>query len=159
MGPVRSSTFALADVDADDEKPSTPLSVCRELALQIVQDLPARLMARDTLPKMCHLVMDGSANVQRMAHQLLQKAAKKYTEELIIEAAIDTEGAVKSELPTELLDILQRNLNHEETAEFGQVRTIPLSGLPCMLTPNTPGMVRLPVGLDGDIRSVCRRSM
>ena len=124
MGPVRSSTFTLANVDADDEKPSTPLSVCRELALQIVQDLPARLMARDTLPKMCHLVMDGSTNVQRMAHQLLQKAAKKYTEELIIEAAMDTEGVVKSELPTELLDILQRNLNHEETAELGQVRTI-----------------------------------
>ena len=70
---------------------------------------------------MAHLLLDGSVNVQRMAHQLLQEAAKKYTEELVIEAAVDTEGTMKPELPTELLDILQRNLNHEDTEEFGQV--------------------------------------
>ncbi|RDX54789.1 hypothetical protein OH76DRAFT_1398200 [Lentinus brumalis] len=104
----------------DNQKPSTPLSVCRELALQIVQDLPSSLLTKDTLSKMCHLVMDGSVNVQRMAYQLLQEAAKKYTEELVIEAAVDTEATMKSELPTELLDILQRSLNHEEAEEYGQ---------------------------------------
>ncbi|PIL27721.1 hypothetical protein GSI_10874 [Ganoderma sinense ZZ0214-1] len=104
----------------DDAKFSTPLSHCRELALQIVQDLPTSLLTRETLPKMCHLVTDGSVDVQRMAYQLLQEAAKKYTEELVVEAAVDTEDSVKSELPTELLDILQRTLNQEEGEEYGQ---------------------------------------
>ncbi|KAI0336704.1 hypothetical protein GY45DRAFT_1377084 [Cubamyces sp. BRFM 1775] len=99
---------------------STPLSVCRELALQIVQDLPSTLIGRDTLSKMCHLVTDGSVNVQRMAYQLLHEAAKKYTENLVIEAAVDVEGTMKIELPVELLDILQRNLNQEDSDEFGQ---------------------------------------
>ena len=71
---------------------------------------------------MCHLVGDGSVGVQRMAYQLLQEAAKKYTEELVVEAAVDTEDAVKSELPPELLDILQRSLNQEEGEEYGEVR-------------------------------------
>ena len=70
---------------------------------------------------MCHLVIDGSVNVQRMAYQLLQEAAKKYTEELVVEAAVDTEGTMKAELPAELLDILQRSLNHEDTEEYGEV--------------------------------------
>ncbi|KAI0777188.1 hypothetical protein BD413DRAFT_171550 [Trametes elegans] len=104
----------------DTDKASTPLSVCRELALQIVQDLPTSLMSRDTLSKMCHLVTDGSANVQRMAYQLLHEAAKKYTEELVIEAAVDTEGTMKVGLPIELLDILQRNLNQDDTDEDSQ---------------------------------------
>ncbi|KAI0824805.1 hypothetical protein BC628DRAFT_1321461 [Trametes gibbosa] len=99
---------------------STPLSVCRELALQIVQDLPSSLITRETLSKMCHLVTDGSSNVQHMAYQLLHEAAKKYTENLVIEAAVDTEGIMKVELPIELLDILQRNLNHDENDEFDE---------------------------------------
>lgn len=70
---------------------------------------------------MCHLVTDGSVDVQRMAYQLLQEAAKKYTEELVVEAAVDTEDAVKSELPPELLDILQRTLNLEGGEEYGEV--------------------------------------
>ncbi|KAI0698055.1 hypothetical protein C8T65DRAFT_661197 [Cerioporus squamosus] len=110
----------LVSLRLENQKPSTPLSVCRELALQIVQDLPSSLLTKDTLSKMCHLVMDGSVNVQRMAYQLLQEAAKKYTEELVIEAAVDTEATMKPELPTELLDILQRSLNQEEAEEYGQ---------------------------------------
>ena len=70
---------------------------------------------------MCHLVMDGSVKVQRMAYQLLQEAAKKYTEGLVIEAAVDTEATLKPELPPELLDILQRSLSQEEAEEYGQV--------------------------------------
>ncbi len=105
---------------------------------------------------MCHLVMDGSVNVQRMAYQLLQEAAKKYTEELVIEAAVDTEATMKSELPTELLDILQRSLNHEEAEEYGQV-LVPfvLVCLRSSLT-NSTGVVRLSFGLDGYLRPVHR---
>ena len=70
---------------------------------------------------MCHLVTDGSVNVQRMAYQLLQEAAKKYTEHLVIEAAVDVEGTMQVELPPELLDILQRDLSQEDMYEDGQV--------------------------------------
>ena len=117
----------LSDIFEDHTQTSTPLSTCRELALQIVRDLPTSLLTRETLPKMCHLVTDGSVDVQRMAYQLLQEAAKKYTEELVIEAAVDTEDAVKPELPPELLDILQRSLNHEEGEEYGDVSSSSLT--------------------------------
>lgn len=73
---------------------------------------------------MCHLVSDGSVNVQRMAYQLLQDAAKKYTEELVIDAAVDTEGTMKPELPRELLDFLQQSLNHEDAEGYGEVGVV-----------------------------------
>ncbi|OBZ77520.1 E3 ubiquitin-protein ligase listerin [Grifola frondosa] len=101
----------------DVERMSVPLSICRELALQIVQDLPNDLISEDTLPKMCHLLLESSVDVQRMAYQLLHEAAKKYTEHLVLEAAVDSEGTMKSELPPELIDILQRSLNHEDGIE------------------------------------------
>ncbi|KAI8986673.1 hypothetical protein BD414DRAFT_460911 [Trametes punicea] len=110
----------LVSTKLETSRASTPLSVCRELALQIVQDLPSSLITRDTLAKMCHLVTDGSINVQRMVYQLLHEAAKKYTEHFVIEAAVDVEGTMKIELPAELLDILQRNLNQEDADEYEQ---------------------------------------
>ena len=58
---------------------------------------------------MCHLIQDPSPTVQKKAYQLLQSAAKKRTEYLVIEAAVDTEGVVQAELPTELMAIIQRD--------------------------------------------------
>ncbi|OCH91295.1 hypothetical protein OBBRIDRAFT_887096 [Obba rivulosa] len=101
----------LVAVKPDTDRASTPLSVCRELALQIVQDLPNTLIDETTLPKMCHLVRDTSAEVQKMAYQLLHESARKYTEYMVIEAAVDSEATMKPELPAELIDILQRYLN------------------------------------------------
>ena len=80
LGTYPHSTCQMSsDAFVDHTQSSTPLSICRELALQIVRDLPTSLLTRETLPKMCHLVTDGSVDVQRMAYQLLQEAAKKYT--------------------------------------------------------------------------------
>ncbi|EIN09055.1 hypothetical protein PUNSTDRAFT_102600 [Punctularia strigosozonata HHB-11173 SS5] len=89
-----------------DKKASVPLSTCRELALSIVQDLPASLIQQDTLQSMCHLVMDPSTDVQKMSYQLLQEAARKRTEFLVVEAGVDTEGTFKAELPQELVILL-----------------------------------------------------
>lgn len=58
----------------------------------------------------CHLIQDPSPTVQKKAYQLLQAAAKKRTEYFVIEAAVDTEGIVKAELPNELMMILQREI-------------------------------------------------
>ena len=58
----------------------------------------------------CHLIQDPSPTVQKKAYQLLQAAAKKRTEYFVIEAAVDTEGVVKAELPAELMVILQREM-------------------------------------------------
>ena len=101
---------------------------------------------------MCHLVTDGSVNVQRMAYQLLHEAAKKYTEHLVIEAAVDVEGTMKIELPIELLDILQRNLNQEDFDEFGQVMRS-WNSFNC-LAHRCTGVVWLPAWLDGCSGSV-----
>ena len=108
---------------------SLPRSTCRELVLSIVQHLPSSLIDQDTLSKvricfdlpvvltyiplflqMCHLIQDPSPTVQKKAYQLLQAAAKKRTEYFVVEAAVDTEGVVKAELPIELMIILQREM-------------------------------------------------
>ncbi|GBE89079.1 hypothetical protein SCP_1500820 [Sparassis crispa] len=101
----------------DADRSSFPLSICRELALQIVQDLPTSLIDETTLPKFCHIITDASIDVQRMGHRLLHEAARKYTEHLVIEAAVDSETTLRPELPLELVHILQRNLNYEDPVE------------------------------------------
>lgn len=60
---------------------------------------------------MCHLVTDHSLEVQKNAYNILQMAARKRTEHLVIEAGVDTESNVKATLPLELLDIIQRHVN------------------------------------------------
>ncbi|PFH48098.1 hypothetical protein AMATHDRAFT_66268, partial [Amanita thiersii Skay4041] len=100
----------MATVELDTTAASVPRSICRELVLTIVQDLPKSLIDQDTLPKMCHILMDPSADVQIMAYQLLHIAAKKRTEYLVIEAGVDVDSTVKIELPTELLAILQLDI-------------------------------------------------
>jgi hypothetical protein len=45
-----------------------------------------------------------------MAYELLQEAARKRTEHLVIEAGVDTEFVVKSLLPEELVTLLQQSL-------------------------------------------------
>lgn len=57
---------------------------------------------------MSHLVMDSSTDVQKMAYHFLEGAAKKRTEHFVIEAGVDAEATVKADLPSEILDILQR---------------------------------------------------
>lgn len=42
----------------DADRASTPLSVCRELALQIVQDLPNTLIDETTLPKASSMTLE-----------------------------------------------------------------------------------------------------
>ena len=59
-----------------------------------------------------------------MAYQFLQEAAKKRTESIVVEAAVDTTGGVKAELPVELVDLLLRNVyDGDEWESEGQVRT------------------------------------
>ncbi|TRM62271.1 hypothetical protein BD626DRAFT_558116 [Schizophyllum amplum] len=99
---------------------SAPRSACRELLLQIVQDLPPTLIEHDTLSKMCHLVTDTAESVQRMAYQVLQGAAAKRTEHLVIESAVDTEDAFKAELPSELVDLLSRVIDAEDVEQDEQ---------------------------------------
>ncbi|KAL0570451.1 hypothetical protein V5O48_011508 [Marasmius crinis-equi] len=108
----------LATSQIDSEVPSAPASACRELVLSIVQNLPSQLVDHKSLPKMCHLLMDSSVDVQKMAYGLLRQAAKKRTEHLVVEAGVDTEDKFKAELPHELLVALQQqsaDLNFEET--------------------------------------------
>lgn len=60
---------------------------------------------------MVHLLLDPSPDVQKMAYDLLQEAAKKRTEYLVIEVGVDTESTVKPELPAELISILEMTLD------------------------------------------------
>jgi hypothetical protein len=70
---------------------------------------------------MCHLLTDSSADVQKIAYQLLQEAARKRTEHLVIEAGVDTEDNVKTELPIELIEILRRDILYGEIEHDEQV--------------------------------------
>lgn len=66
---------------------------------------------------MCHLIEDPSPSVQKMAYQLLQAAAKKRTEYFVIEAGVDTESVVQATLPSELLEILRREIHSGSDTE------------------------------------------
>ena len=63
---------------------------------------------------MVHLIDDPSHKVQKMAYQLLKTAAKIRTEYFVIEAGVDTEGAVNPSLPPELVDVLVRETDIRE---------------------------------------------
>jgi hypothetical protein len=67
---------------------------------------------------MSHLLLDPSASVQKMAYDLLREAAHKRTEHLVIEAGVDTESAVKSLLPLELVSLLQQSLEIIDSEEI-----------------------------------------
>ncbi|KAH9835414.1 uncharacterized protein C8Q71DRAFT_765758 [Rhodofomes roseus] len=108
----------LVSVKLESEQISAPLSACRELALQIVQDLPESLIDQTTISKMCHIIEDIAVGVQKMAYRLLHEAARKYTEHMVIEAAVESEEPMKIELPLELVQILQRDLSAEENTGF-----------------------------------------
>jgi len=95
---------------------SKPFSMCRELALSILELLPgsSSLIDESTLPKMVHLLEDSSFRVQKMAYKLLTTAAKKRTEHLVIEAGVATgDNDVEYNLPMELLEILKKEVDLE----------------------------------------------
>lgn len=109
--------------------------------MSIVQNIPKHLIDHDTLPKvrhlllvvvnteligpqMCHLLLDPSAAVQKMAYSLLQQAAKRRTEYLVVEAGVDTSGETTFQLPTELLDVLSRALEGHDESQAEYVRHI-----------------------------------
>lgn len=117
----RKDCQVLTFVPTDSTKISAPRSACRELLLTVVQDLPPSLVEPDTLSKMCHLVTDTAESVQRMAYQVLQGAAAKRTEHLVIESAVDTEDEFKAELPAELLELLSRLIDPEDAEQDEQV--------------------------------------
>jgi hypothetical protein len=81
--------------------------------------------------------MDSSVEVQKMAYQLLHQAAKKRTEYLVIEFAVDTEGTVEAQLPAELIDILQQTLNpgdrfeYNESVRFTKTPLVVATLIPC----------------------------
>lgn len=79
---------------------------------------------------MCHLITDPSLEVQKTAYRILQTAAQKRTEHLVIEAGVDTESTFKAQLPSELLDIVGRhvNLTSTEDEDEQQVSALPYLG-------------------------------
>ena len=66
---------------------------------------------------MCHLVTDSSVTVQKMAYRMLNEAAAKRTEYVVVEAAMDSEVPSAPELPMELVVLLQQEVFQEEEAE------------------------------------------
>lgn len=70
---------------------------------------------------MCHLLNDSSVEVQKMVYQLLHASAKKRSEYLVIEAGVSGEEPIALELPTELVDFLQQDIDFEEEVD-SQVR-------------------------------------
>jgi hypothetical protein len=105
---------SLVSTKLDNADRSEPRSLCRELALTVIQGLPDSLMDEKTLPEMCHLLTDPSYEVQRMGYSLLHRAVRKRTEHFVIESAVDTEDNFSAEIPAELLAILQSNFTSAE---------------------------------------------
>lgn len=64
-----------------------------------------------------------------MAYALLQEAAKKRTEYLVIESGVDTEDVAQAELPIELVDLLQCSLSFED--DPGRIDSVRNLKYPC----------------------------
>lgn len=73
--------------------------------------LVAELCLPVNIKQMSHLILDSSSEVQKVAYLFLQSAAKKRTEYFVIEAGVDAEAIVKADLPQQILDIIQRDLD------------------------------------------------
>ncbi|KAG9311744.1 hypothetical protein JVU11DRAFT_7987 [Chiua virens] len=118
---TRATAFGLVKelvmVDTTSLPYSEPRRLCLELALTIIEDMPSTMMTEKTLSRLCHLLQDQSQEVQRMGYRLLNTAARKRTEHYVIEAGVNTEDAVKPELPPELLSILQQSLDSGEVLD------------------------------------------
>ncbi|KAI6007012.1 hypothetical protein EDD15DRAFT_2153315 [Pisolithus albus] len=133
----RKTIFALIKkiiiVDTREMPYSDPRAICRELAMSIVENMPSSMIDEKTLVTMCHLLADKSPEVQKMGYHLLQSAASKFTEHLVIEAGVDTEGTFKCELPEELLAVLRQDLGIGEgfDEDMPDSRNLEVSG--CLL--------------------------
>ncbi|KAI6021831.1 hypothetical protein BKA83DRAFT_4494387 [Pisolithus microcarpus] len=133
----RKAIFALIKkiiiVDTREMPYSDPRAICRELAMSIVGNMPSSMIDEKTLVTMCHLLADNSPEVQKMGYHLLQSAASKFTEHLVIEAGVDTEGTFKCELPEELLAVLRQDLGTGEgfDEDMPDSRNLEVSG--CLL--------------------------
>ncbi|KAI6158556.1 hypothetical protein EDD17DRAFT_1622088 [Pisolithus thermaeus] len=94
-------------VDTREMPYSDPRAFCRELAMSTVVNKPSSMIEETALVAMCHLLADSSPD----------SAASKFTEHLVIEAGVDTEGTFKSELPEELLTVLRQDLRTGEGSD------------------------------------------
>lgn len=63
---------------------------------------------------MVHLLLDPSPELAKTAYGLLQGAAAKHTEYLVVEAGVDVSEDAKFELPKELLLVLQQSLESDD---------------------------------------------
>ncbi len=104
---------------------------------------------------MTHLLDDGSCEVQKLAYQLLHKAAKKHTEHLVIEAGVDSDGVLKAELPGELLDILGIEVSAPDRDGHSAVSHGALR--PCLRAQSAAARLHALTGMDGCVRPFCGR--
>jgi LTN1 family HEAT repeat region len=72
------------------------------------------------ISQMCHLLTDASVDNQKMAYQMLQRAAVTRTEHLVVEAGVDSENIITTDLPRELVALLQSSVNLDDTEASGQ---------------------------------------
>ncbi|CAK5264279.1 unnamed protein product [Mycena citricolor] len=122
LGMVRN----LAAGRLDDAVISQPRSICRQLVLSIVQNLPPSLISEETLPKMCHLLSDPSADVQRWRTACCRSQPKS-TPNTWSSKQQWTLNLPTIELPLELLEILRMTtdinqlelLDADESIVFG----------------------------------------
>ena len=83
---------------------------------------------------MVHILLDSSPDVQKMAYSMLQVAAQKRTEHLVIEAGVDTSAEANFELPEEVIAIIQNSLNIEEdtpVSNFSSTQLVFMFNLMC----------------------------
>lgn len=69
---------------------------------------------------MCHLLGDAPGESQKLSYGLLKAAAHQRTENLVIEAGVDTEDVVKAELPAELILILEQTYGSKAKTEHSR---------------------------------------
>lgn len=106
---------------------SVPRDICRGIVVSLAAASPESLVDGDSISsvsantnvfhamllrlklriQLCHLLADPSLDVQITTYDLLHHASKPYTENVVLEAEVDTGSEVKPSLPAELMQLVQ----------------------------------------------------
>lgn len=94
---------------------SLPLTICRSMIIELVEDLPLSSLTPNRFAPLCSLLRDPSADVQTTSYRLLQRMIHAKTQDLVVQVEVSSSAAAEGdkeeekvaiELPEELMELI-----------------------------------------------------
>ncbi|CED83880.1 Predicted E3 ubiquitin ligase [Phaffia rhodozyma] len=89
---------------------SQPLSICRGLVVDLVDQLSINTLTPDRFGPLCLLLNDPSVDVQTTAHGLLKQMIERTTADLVVQVEVETDNEIDIKLPKELIETVVTSL-------------------------------------------------